>query len=182
MEKLTDKQKLRKQMLKKRNDILESYRANASLKICNKIADLFLTAQSFLIYCPTGSEVNIMPVFQRLIDSGKDVYFPKVEGENLLAGIVSDIKELKTGYHGIYEPETACKANCIDVALVPGVAYDTGFFRLGYGKGFYDRFFATTAVKLKAGIAFEEQLVDTVFPEKHDVAVDMLITENKLYR
>jgi 5,10-methenyltetrahydrofolate synthetase len=71
------------------------------------------------------------------------------------------------------------KGGVIDLVVVPGIAFDRLGYRLGYGAGYYDRFFAqSSASQVRMGVAYPEQVVETVYPEAHDVAVHALITAN----
>jgi 5-formyltetrahydrofolate cyclo-ligase len=66
--------------------------------------------------------------------------------------------------------------------VVPGTAFDKKLNRVGYGKGFYDRFLNSVNAGLTVGFAFECQLFETIDCEPHDVPADILITENNIYR
>jgi 5-formyltetrahydrofolate cyclo-ligase len=88
-------------------------------------------------------------------------------------------EDLTAGPFGIAEPRSSCpvaEPGEIDLIVVPGVAFDAKGFRLGYGEGYYDRFLPLTN-GVSVGIAYNFQLVNTVFPEEHDWPVDFVVTE-----
>ena len=68
----------------------------------------------------------------------------------------------------------------LDLVIVPALAYDLAGFRLGYGGGYYDRFLTGTQA-FKAGLARERLIMDMLPRESHDIAVDSVITEEKIY-
>lgn len=81
------------------------------------------------------------------------------------------------GKFGIFEPVESIPIDKIDVAIVPLIAADYEFNRVGYGKGYYDRFFEKHDC-LKIGLCYSVQVVDKIEADKTDVALDMLVTEN----
>jgi len=67
------------------------------------------------------------------------------------------------------------------VCLVPALCFDKHGYRIGYGKGFYDRFFSEHKVMLKVGLCYEVFLIDKIITDENDVSVDMIITECNLH-
>lgn len=95
---------------------------------------------------------------------------------------VMKMEELIPGAYGIMEPpdvpEREVSAEDVDVALVPGVAFDRCGYRLGYGGGYFDRFFAGPGKGMVTlGVAFAFQVVTTVYPQAHDIPLNGVITE-----
>jgi 5,10-methenyltetrahydrofolate synthetase len=71
----------------------------------------------------------------------------------------------------------------LDVMIVPGVAFDRCLMRVGRGKGYFDRYFANHASEIiKIGVCFDMQLVDQIEADDHDVAMDIVVTDQKIYR
>ena len=100
----------------------------------------------------------------------KKFYLPKIDGENLLCCPYGEGDELCVSCFKTFEPVTeACDKNIVDLVIVPALCCDKINYRLGYGGGFYGK----TAVCLP-----EELIVETVYPEAHDISVDLVITEN----
>ena len=108
---------------------------------------------------------------------------PRVEGDDMVYYEIKDFSTLKSGYFGIMEPDggNVCMRE-EGFLLVPGVAFDPARHRVGYGKGFYDRFLAAHPGFTTVAAAFEFQLFDAVPFEETDVLPQMLVTEQKIYR
>jgi 5-formyltetrahydrofolate cyclo-ligase len=131
---------------------------------------------TFLLYYPHRGEVNTLPIINQLLKEGKTVLLPKVERDNILPIFISNLSQLKKGYAGIKEPEgEPFPKEAIDLVVVPAVAYDKEGYRIGYGKGYYDRFLADFK-GLKVGLAYQFQILDKVPREKHDIPVDIIVT------
>jgi len=113
----------------------------------------------------------------------KRIALPRVAGDELVFHWVADREELLPGKFGIPEPcaEASPAGNEFDLILVPGLAFDLRGGRLGRGKGFYDRFLAE-ARGLRAGVCFDDQLVDGVPLEPHDLRMDFVVTPSAIYR
>jgi len=94
------------------------------------------------------------------------------------------IEELEIGTYQLLEPIVDKKMpfpiSNIEVVLIPGVAFDRNGYRLGYGGGYYDRFFANCLTPMyKIGIAYDIQIIDHLPVLKHDYPVDEIITEEQ---
>ncbi len=94
-------------------------------------------------------------------------------------------KELSIGSYGILEPRTEkirkTRVEDIDLIIVPGVAFDKKGNRIGHGKGYYDRLLDKTNAT-KIGLAFEFQLLKEIPTDKHDLPIDILITEKRIIK
>ena len=181
---------LRASVLRRRNALPEGERASSSGHILTEVLGLPSYERSgvVLAYASFGSEPTTDGFLRRVLEDGKVLLLPKVGRDGLELYEVRDVgRDLAPGTWGIREPvpNRCASANPeeVDFALVPGVAFDRGGRRLGYGGGFYDRL-------LKDGLlgstplvsaAFEVQIVDEVPVASHDVPVDAVVTENGLY-
>lgn len=134
----------------------------------------------FMLYYPHKNEVNTLPIIQHFLDRGKTVLLPKVSHKHLLPVKIENLKSVHTGYAGIKEPEGEVFSGKIDLIVVPAVAFDRKGHRLGYGKGFYDRFLKDRKDSLKVGFAFDFQVLDKLPAEPHDVPVDLIITPTQI--
>ena len=137
------------------------------------------------LYSACYHEVETKNLFSYLRKQKIKVSFPKVfDGKTLLFYQVDDLSYMKPGFYSIMEPVTLHKKVAlkkIDLMVIPGVVFDEEGFRLGYGKGFYDR--ALKHFKnLKVGFAFNFQKVKKIPRQKHDVAVNVIVTEKKIYK
>jgi len=113
----------------------------------------------------------------------KRVALPRVCGGEMVFHWVVGREGLMPGNFGISEPsaEASPAGNEFDLILVPGLAFDLRGGRLGRGKGFYDRFLAE-ARGLRAGVCFDDQIVDGVPQEPRDLRMDFLVTPSSIYR
>lgn len=156
-------------------------------RIGTRVARLpeFKAAKTLLLYAPIHGEVDTHGIFERARQHGKQVAFPRVNGELLEAVLVKDWAELQRGNFGVLEPAARKRLTIakIDVVFVPGIAFDLKGHRLGYGKGFYDRFLARLKPGAeKIGLAYEFQVVDSLPVETHDVDLDAVVTEKRVLR
>ena len=96
----------------------------------------------------------------------------------MIAIRLSNLSDLEPDKIGILTPKTGeILLEPIDVVITPGLGFTRKCERLGYGRGYYDRWFSKNSVKTKIGVAFEIQITDNLPVEKTDVPMDMLITE-----
>ncbi len=183
------KQELRTRYLGCRNSLLAGERKEKSRKIWEllKKQDVFQSAMAVLVYMDYRSEVITTGLVEELLlDREKKVYAPKVEGMNIHFYEINTIEDLTDGYQGIREPEENpdrlfCqeelqKMKCL--ILVPGAVFDRERGRMGYGKGFYDRYLAVFPGLFSVALAFDCQIAKKVPVEEHDIRPDMIITES----
>lgn len=187
---LKEKQSLRKNILKKRDEMPMEEQLDNSHAIMEKtVAHYeFLQAEEILIYVNYKSEVNTRGIIEYAFMLEKKVYCPKVlsNGEMEFFQICS-IKDLKEGYKGILEPENNPKrqwmpSDKIPLLLMPGAVFDRQGHRIGYGKGYYDRFLEKTGAfpGTKAALAYGMQVKEEIPFEEHDKQVVLIITEQEV--
>jgi 5-formyltetrahydrofolate cyclo-ligase len=179
-----DKDTIRKEMLAFRKKIGVSFRIQSARKICDRITQLpiYHKASSILVYFSVRNEVSLYPLIEDAWIKGKTVSLPRMEQDEIVPRLFTSPSELEHGDFHVLEPNVSCeKVNIkkIDLVLVPGVAFDTKGFRLGFGKGHYDRFFVHLPKVYKCGIAYDEQIVETIYPEAHDIPMDLIVTPNR---
>jgi 5-formyltetrahydrofolate cyclo-ligase len=143
-------------------------------------------ARTVLGYVATAEEIDPAPLIEALRIAGTQVALPRVEAPARLAlHWVAQSDALEAGAFGILEPAAdtpPARPEEIDVVLVPGVAYDAGCNRIGYGGCFYDNLLPLLREDaLKVGLAFDVQLVDSVPAEGHDVRLDVVVTPSATY-
>ncbi len=194
----TDKKELRHSILSKRDAILDADRAKKSGIIIEKIIGLpaYESADHVLLYASYGSEVVTDALFAYAKKDNKKVYYPKsyIEGDipTLRFYEVSELSKLTNGYKGIREPEEKVlfdtkAAQGKILVILPGVGFDRNCNRMGYGKGFYDRFLENLYNKKEnadlfvAGLCFDEQLCDIVPTDEHDRQADCVVTPGCIY-
>ncbi len=146
----------------------------------------FHRVQTVALYAPVRNEVATDRLFSALSRRGARIAYPRVIGDDLTFHQVLHSQELVPGAFGVAEPSSECLRVVdeeIDLVVVPGVAFDRRGHRLGYGKGYYDRFLAARhdAGGRLVGFCYDFQLVESLPVEKHDVPMDLLITDRQLY-
>lgn len=171
-----DKNAFRKEMLEKRMSIVKDC---TSCAMANQIRQIeaYKNAKNVMIYLPVKNEVDVSLLIN---DSDKNFLVPVMEGDDIYACHLT--MQLKIGRFGICEPVERVKMekNEIDIVIVPGVAFDRNFNRMGYGKGYYDRFLKDMKA-LKIGVCHSFQLVDEIPSEPHDIKMDMIVTEREIW-
>jgi len=180
------KKSLRRVMLDRRCGLSPDEWAGLSCDIQHRLLDseLYAGARVIALYAPVKCEVDTSVVMREALGAGKTVLFPAVAGGALLFREVTGDDDFVRGAFGIAEPSGECPCRLPDEAdciVVPGVAFDRSGRRIGYGKGYYDR----TLHRLEGtgrlvGFGFDFQLVEEIFGEPHDVALDLIITERQL--
>lgn len=141
-------------------------------------------ADTVYLYAAVRGEVDVTSIFEELLRRGKRAAFPRVDGSSMAFFYVTGPEDLKKGAFGIPEPAPGCvRANAPLAAVVtPGVAFTRSGIRLGYGGGYYDRFFAAEPGHFKAGICYDFQIVEDkeLIPELHDAAMDAVAAPHML--
>jgi 5-formyltetrahydrofolate cyclo-ligase len=134
------------------------------------------TARTVMAFHPLPGEVDLLPLMEMI--SGKCWVFPRVDGTDLTLHRWSPQSSWTKGAFGIREPDPLSWPHIspgeVDLALIPGLAFDRLGNRLGRGKGFYDRFLASQGFTgLKIGVG---PLIDRVPVEPHDIRMDLVVS------
>ncbi len=144
-------------------------------------------ADTIMAYLPIPGELNFMPLMQSWIDESRIVCTPIVDWETktmkagLLSGLGND--DLVQDQYGIRKP-TKCipvPHDTIESIIVPGVAFTKNGIRLGRGGGYYDKFLAAYSPPIILGVCFNEQIVDSLPAEEHDVRMTAVITPTQIH-
>ncbi len=145
--------------------------------ICKKIINSEIYNKSNIIYCYSSinNEVILDELMKDAISKNKIIALPKVSNNKMIFYIVNDFSKLESGYFGILEPTEGDIAPDADLVITPGVAFTKEGHRMGYGGGFYDRFFKQNLSVYKMGVAFECQILDSIPVEEHDIVLDKII-------
>ena len=168
---MTQKAKLRSYWKHLRSSIPESRRVFAAQQLFFRMQEI-LAPQNVLSFASFGSETSTNLLNGWLVQS-KALLLPRVEGTELAIYRVLDLSlDLRLSSWGILEPNpNRCEKieiSAIETILVPGLAFDASFHRLGYGRGHYDRLLKQTSCPL-IGLAFVEQKANTLSPDPWDV-------------
>lgn len=185
-----EKKELRKKIIAERDRMTAEEIAAGSALIAARLYQLpeFEKSGTIMFFISFGSEVDTRPMVEETIRRGKVALAPKAvpQSRELIPSRILDWDaDLVAGYYNIPEPRAETLRpfvpGQIELLIVPGVAFDQQGNRLGYGGGYYDRFFAL----LKPGVPlvaliFDLQLVPAVPVERWDRRVDFIITEKRL--
>ncbi len=184
------KQKQRNQYLKKRDSLSIEEIVNKSLEIKEKLFSLkdLWKAQKVMVYISFKSEVRTREIILELLSRKKKVIVPVIDfNKNLikLSELKNFQKELIPNKLGIFQPSKEFlrpfNPKELDFVIVPGIAFDKQGNRLGFGKGYYDKFLSKLSKKVPVvALAFEKQLDKQIVCEKHDVPVHRIVTENEI--
>ncbi len=156
--------------------------SSSSLCVAEKILNLpvFSECRQVFVYIATNREIRTDRIIETALCLGKRVAAPKCFGKNMEFFYFNDMSELCPGAFGILEPTAEMPAFPDEntLMLVPGTAFDLCMNRIGYGGGYYDRYFEKyRAVKYcKLGLAHEFQIFDLLMVEKHDYKVDGVVS------
>jgi len=177
---------LRKKMKRMLTAQTRIERAEKSEKIIDRLVGLseYSNAKTILVYVSMDEEVGTREFIPRAILDGKRVVVPAVSPDERTMTLheIKKIGELGPGYRGICEPKN--RGVCIgyeeiDLAIAPGLAFDSKGNRLGRGKGMFDKLFTKLKCQ-KVALAFDFQVVEEVPVDEHDKTVDAVITEKRV--
>ncbi len=190
MIRLTSKETLRRSMI----EIREELSQNAAPKVADILAAKILllremrNAKIISAYYTIGSEMDVLPALKAFHVAHHDICLPiVVKKDSPLLFRKWDFKsELEEAAHGIKQPPASAEELMPDIIIVPLLAFDESCMRIGYGGGFYDRTIAAYRDKgrefITVGAAFEGQKIDHVPCEAFDQKLDIIVTEEKIYR
>jgi 5-formyltetrahydrofolate cyclo-ligase len=189
---MTDKSLLRRELLKKRDAIPSGVRKAKDRVIHERLMSLdeIKKANVLFFFASFRSEVNTLDAIAQLLINGKRIVLPKVDRERhvLLLYEVKGIEELTAGYMNIPEPavlteERMVDINNVDAVIIPGAGFDAEGNRIGYGGGYYDRLLSSLTHHVPVvAPAYEEQIVESVPTEPHDIRADMIVTDRRVIR
>jgi 5-formyltetrahydrofolate cyclo-ligase len=181
---------IRNEMIDTLDSLVEENREQMTRQIEGRLFDFanFLEANIVLLYSSRPHAVETRTIIHRCFDFGKMVILPvfsETSGDYTLYKVDHPKQDLKKGSDGVLEPDPArCKAvpiDCIDIAIVPGIAFDEKGGRIGPGDGTYDRLIPNLPVTTrKVSLAFEDQVVPLIPMESHDKHVDIIITDRRI--
>ena len=156
--------------------------ADVSKKLVTQIRnlELYKSAKMVMIYYPVGSEYNLLP----LLEDNKKFLFPVIKGDEIYPVQYDKVKGFKLGKFNINEPigDIIVDFESLDLLILPALCCSKKGCRLGYGKGFYDRFLAKISSNVATIIAIHSSLLlENIPSECHDEKVDVVVSEEKVY-
>lgn len=182
----TRKTALRHSVLLARRELTDDQRRAASRAAVERLVRLpeVWRAGVVALYVATAEEIDPAGAVPLLRDRSIRTLFPRVRGESLDLAEATDPHALPGGFRGIREPTgPAIDPGIVDVAILPGVAFDLDGGRLGQGGGHYDRLLpAMPEDTIRIGLGFSCQVVPRVPREDHDALVDIVVTDHAVHR
>jgi len=182
------KDKIRKDLIQIRKNISKKEVLEKSKEIKKRLFEIdeFKNSSCILFYISYGNEVFTHDMIKEFLKNKKNVIVPisDVDNKKLILSKLDDWKDLEKGAYNILEPreETIREVSVFDIDLViaPGVGFDEHGCRIGHGKGYYDRILRDSTNALHIGLAFENQIIEEVPIESHDIPVDKIVTEKRI--
>jgi 5-formyltetrahydrofolate cyclo-ligase len=179
-----DKRAIRAHMLGRRSALLPEQVTRLSRLAQQRLVatELFCSAQSLALYSPIHNETATSDIFVTACHQGKRVYYPRVAEEGLCLVEIDSPAQLVPGAFGVLEPaaDLSSSQQVPDLILIPGVAFDRRGHRLGYGRGFYDRYLAGCSDPVvRVGFSYAFQLCDALPVGAHDQSLDVLVTDKE---
>ncbi|MFP4235207.1 MAG: 5-formyltetrahydrofolate cyclo-ligase [Nitriliruptoraceae bacterium] len=169
-----------------RRSLTDAQRRTGSQRIVERLLALpeVRRAETILLYAALREEVDLAAAVPVLHERGVRTLFPRVREAHLELVAATDLLTLKLGHRGVREPAgRPVDPTVVDVAVIPGVAFDPRGRRLGAGGGHYDRLLALLSPgATRIGVGFTCQIVPHVPTEAHDQRVDLVITEGGVHR
>lgn len=174
-----DKKELRKKYTKVRADVEDKEGKDRLIRKNLRELEIYKKAKSVFVFISYKSEVDTRGIIEDILADGKKLLVPLVKGSEMIAVEVKGIDDLEPNKMGILEPKSGDEVTDVDLTITPGLAFDKSGFRLGYGGGYYDKFFAKVDT-IRMGIGYSDQCVESLVHEDYDKALEYLLTEEGL--
>lgn len=178
------KDELRKKYKELRKSILNKFEKDD--EICKRFisSELFRNADEVLCFYPLKYEINTLPIIEAALKLNKKTALPLCTDKNgnMDFYFIKSISDLSMGSYSIMEPDPDKCRKATEfsnaVCLVPGLSFDKEGYRLGYGKGYYDRFLEKFTY-ISVGLCYNEMTADKLPHDFHDINVDYIYTETQ---
>lgn len=182
-----DKKELRKMLLEKRRSIPKVQRSKYDKEISEKIinSDYFKKAEQVLVFASTDEEFDTRYIIERCRTEHKRVFYPLCldRDSNMEFLKVDSVGDLELGSYKLLEPKKTCKKykpKENDIIIVPALSVDKNKNRIGYGKGYYDRF-----LKNFNGVSicpcYSEMQWDALPTDEYDIKVSIIATDKEVF-
>lgn len=184
---LETKKEIRKLILGRRDAVDPKLREQWDNSVFDRLvhSEYYKKARVIFAFVSFRSEVDTHRIINRALADNKIICVPRIKSKD--TGIelyrINSMNDLEKGYFGILEPSEHCQAvDCRDIELIlmPGAAFDRNGSRLGYGRGYYDRFLEGMDNRVqKLALAYHFQVLDRVPTDELDIPVDAIITDEE---
>lgn len=178
------KTELRTLYKEKRKELPQEEKQRMDKAICDRFLSLssYRYADTILLYYPLKNEIDTRRIALDALEKGKRLAFPRcIENNEMVYHYVTSLDELTSGKYGINEPKEDLplyvpSADSHALCVLPAIIYDKKGYRLGYGKGYYDRFLSSFK-GTKAGLIYSDFIIDEIPHGRYDLRADVVITE-----
>ena len=155
----------------------------------NKIQDKLMNnkyindCKLILVYVSFNNEVDTINLIKYFLKD-KLIAVPRIDNDMMNFYYIKSLSELKKGKYNILEPVTNDMVNDFTscVSITPGVCFSRDLYRIGYGKGFYDKFYSEHREIYKIGLTYDECIIDNFNIDLYDQKLDLVITPNNMYK
>lgn len=176
---------LRKRLIAERKNLDCETRKKLNECIFKNIISLkcFSEADNIFIYVNSPYEAETLSVIEYALKTGKKVFAPiTANGTDMYFTGVKSLDGLKKGFMGILEPEGGEEnvPSAGDLFIVPGSVFDIKGHRMGYGRGYYDRYLGRNRCVIKTALCYDFQLLESIPAEKHDIDMDIIVTDRRV--
>lgn len=136
-----------------------------------------LSSKTLLIYISINSEIDTIKIINYFLNT-KNIAVPKIIDNNMYFCYITNLNDLTPGKYNIPEPTNENIVTDFDnsICIVPGICYDKENYRIGYGKGYYDRFLSKNKIKT-IGLCYKECMIEKIDNDKYDYKIDEVITD-----
>ncbi len=174
-------------MLKRRDALPQEKIDASSLHIAQNLLSLseVQAAQNIAAYMSFRNEVSTRELISKLVAAEKQIFIPYIADGKIAFTKFKSFDDFAVEKYNIPEPKNKApvKPDSIDLFIVPGIAFDSRGSRIGWGKGFYDKFLGENKISVpKVGVCYDFQVIENIPLEEHDVAVDIIVTEKRIIK
>lgn len=184
MQKVNEKQIIRKQIIQERNRLSQKQVEQKSQSVFLRLISLleYQNSNTIFTYVDCKNEVATKPIIRHALAHGKKVAVPKVNKKEMDFYYIQSLEELQPGNFGILEPVTNQVAKPESACFImPGVVFDLKLHRIGYGGGYYDRYLSSFVGDSSVlALAFELQILPSIPYETFDISPSKLVTERRV--
>lgn len=181
------KKAIREDIIKKRNDLSLDIKVEYDIYIFDKLinSEAYKNSNKIFTYISFGNEVDTKEFIKYALNDGKEIYVPKTNkvSKEMIAIRIYSLDNMIEDNWGILEPKDIDKKNIcenFDLIIIPGLAFDRRGNRIGYGGGYYDKYFSKIKnINNKLALAYDFQILDNIKSEIHDIKVDYIISNNE---
>ncbi|WP_304681279.1 5-formyltetrahydrofolate cyclo-ligase [uncultured Clostridium sp.] len=181
------KKVIREDIIKKRDNLSLDIKIEYDISIFNKLinSEAYKNSNKIFTYISFGNEIDTKEFIKYALNDGKEIYVPKTDKVNkeMMAVRIHSLDNMIEDNWGILEPkyideEKICED--FDLIIIPGLAFDRNGNRIGYGGGYYDKYFSKIKnINNKVALAYDFQILDNIQSEIHDIKVDYIISNNE---